>query len=187
MIRALRFLQVGALCILIAGSLALYAQDDKQQPEPPRQDEPHPEKNQDKMNQPRQEEAKPLKQDKQGQKADKQQEKDQEKQSHEQMKAGREMNDAQQGHAHPAGKSARIPDNKFRTSFGRSHTFVVRRPVIVQGQPGFVYGGYSFVLVNPWPADWAYTDNCYVDYIDGEYFLFDLMHPGVRLALFVVL
>jgi len=26
-----------------------------------------------------------------------------------------------------------------------------------------------------------------VDYIDGEYFLFDLLHPGVRIALFVVM
>jgi len=186
MTRALRFLQTGSFCILIAGSLALYAQDDKRQDEQPT-DKPRPEMNQDKMNQPRQEEAKPEKQDKQEQKVEKQQEKDQEKQSREQMKGDRQMNTAQQGHSHPAGKSAHIPDDRFRSNFGRSHTFVVQRPVVVQGQPGFVYGGYSFVFVDPWPAGWAYTDDCYVDYIDGEYFLFDLAHPGVRIALFVVL
>ena len=29
--------------------------------------------------------------------------------------------------------------------------------------------------------------NCYIDYIDGEYFLFDLLHPGIRIAVFVVI
>lgn len=182
MTRALRFIKVGTLCILIAGSLALYAQDDKRQEEQ-QPEKPRPEMNQDKMNPPRQEESKPARQDKQEQKAEKQQE----KQSREQMKSGREMDSAQQGHAHLSGKSAHIPDNKFRANFGRSHTFVVQRPVVVEGQPGFVYGGYSFVFVDAWPADWAYTDDCYVDDIDGEYFLFDLAHPGIRLALFVVL
>jgi hypothetical protein len=57
----------------------------------------------------------------------------------------------------------------------------------VQGRPGFQYGGYSFIIVDAWPADWAYTDECYVDYIDGEYFLFDLLHPGVQVALTVVM
>ncbi len=58
--------------------------------------------------------------------------------------------------------------------------------VVVQGQPGIVYGGYSFVFVDVWPAEWSYDDDCYVDYVDGEYFLFDVLHPGVRIALFVV-
>lgn len=182
MMRALRFLQAGALCILIAGSLVLYAQDDKRQAEPQRPEQPRPEANQDKMNPPRQQETKPARQDKQ-EKAEKQQEKP----SREQMKGDRQMNTAQQGHPRRAGKSAHIPDNRFRENFGRSHTFVVQRPVVVEDQPGFVYGGYSFVFVDAWPEDWAYTDDCYVDYIDGDYFLFDLMHPGVRLALFVVL
>jgi hypothetical protein len=57
---------------------------------------------------------------------------------------------------------------------------------MVEGAPGFFYGGYSFVLVDAWPAEWAYDDDCYVDYVDGEYFLFDLRHPGVRIALMVV-
>ncbi len=79
-----------------------------------------------------------------------------------------------------------IPDDKFRAHFGRGHTFTART-VIVQGQPQFQYGGYSFQLVDAWPVGWAYTDECYIDYIDGEYFLFDLLHPGVRVAVFVVM
>jgi hypothetical protein len=81
----------------------------------------------------------------------------------------------------------RIPDDKFRANFGHQHTFVVQRPTVVQGRPTFQYSGYSFALVNVWPTDWAYTDQCYIDYIDGDYFLFDLAHPGIRLAIVVVM
>lgn len=192
--RALRFLQASVLCILVAGSIALSAQDEKQQPErPQRQEEPRPDANRGQMQESQQNEAKPSNQEKHGQKAGKQEkaqqkeQKDQETQSRDQMKGDHQMNTAREGHARPAGKSAHIPDDRFRSNFGRGHTFVVQRPVIVQGQPGFVYGGYSFVFVDPWPADWAYTDDCYVDYIDGDYFLFDMLHPGMRIALFVVL
>jgi hypothetical protein len=43
------------------------------------------------------------------------------------------------------------------------------------------------VFVDAWPAGWGYTDDCYIDYVDGEYFLFDVLHPGVRNAVTVVL
>jgi hypothetical protein len=87
-------------------------------------------------------------------------------------------------HARPA-SGQRIPDDKFRSKFGRQHTFRVQTQV-VQGQPRFQYSGYWFALANPWPAGWAYTDDCYIDYIDGEYVLIDLLHPGVQIALIVV-
>jgi hypothetical protein len=64
---------------------------------------------------------------------------------------------------------------------------VVNRVTVVEGQPRFQYSGYWFALVDAWPADWAYTDDCYIDYVDGEYFLFDLLHPGIRVAVFVVM
>jgi hypothetical protein len=40
-------------------------------------------------------------------------------------------------------------------------------------------------MVNPWPAAWLYTDNVYVDYINGGYFLCDPVHPGVYLSITV--
>jgi hypothetical protein len=186
--RAFRFLNLAILSILVASSAVLYAQDEKQQEgKPPRQEEPkrqeeaRPASRQDEMKPPRQEETRPAQQDKQEQKRD-------EKQPREQMNNGRqEPAQRQEGHARPAGKSAHIPDDKFRAQFGRGHVFKVQRPVEVEGGQGFVYGGYSFVLVDVWPPDWAYTDDCYVDYIDGEYFLFDMFHPGVRIALMVVM
>ena len=90
-------------------------------------------------------------------------------------------------HGKPAGQQGgqRIPEDKFRANFGRQHTFRVQTQV-VQGQPRFQYGGYWFALANPWPGDWAYTDDCYIDYIDGEYVLIDLRHPGVEIPLVVV-
>ena len=184
--RAFRFLNLALLSVLVASSAAVYAQDEKQQEEKPRQEEPkrpqEPKRQdeaksaarQDEMRAPRQDEAKPSKQE----------QKQEEKQSRDEMKQGREQHE---GHTRPAGKGGHIPDDRFRAQFGRSHTFRVQRPVIVEGQPRFEYGGYSFVLIDAWPAEWAYTDDCYIDDVDGEYFLFDLFHPGVRLALFVVM
>jgi len=143
-------------------------------------DEMKPEKN---------EQDKKDKQDAKEQENENKENKDQEKQEKkEDRNSGKEMGNMgneNQAHGHPAGKSARIPDNKFKSNFGRSHTFHPSRPTVVNGQPSFAYGGYTFALIDPWPSGWAYTDDCYIDYIDGEYFLFDLLHPGVRIELFV--
>ncbi len=187
--RAFRLLNVSIFSVLIAVSAAVYAQDEKPQDDKPKQDEPkqsetarpgdkqvdkqvEKQADSDSMKPPRQDDARPAKQDKEEPKPE-------EKQSRDEMKT--------QEHAQPAGKSARIPDDKFHAHFGRSHTFRAQRPEVVGGQPRFQYGGYSFILIDAWPADWAYTDDCYIDYIDGEYFLFDLNHPGMRIALTVVL
>ncbi len=89
-------------------------------------------------------------------------------------------------HGRAAGKGGHIPDDRFHAQFGREHHFNARS-VIVQGRPQFQYGGYSFELVDAWPSDWAYTDDCYIDYINGEYYLIDLNHPEIRLAVFVVM
>ena len=86
-----------------------------------------------------------------------------------------------------AERGQRIPDDKFRSHFGREHHFHVDRARIVnQSQPVVVYGGYSFELVDPWPAEWAYDDDCYIDYVDDGYYLFDVMHPGIRIAVIVL-
>src|SRR5579862_1872060 len=80
----------------------------------------------------------------------------------------------------------RIADDHFRAHFGREHHFAVRNVQVVEGRPRFAYGGYNFEIVEAWPVGWAYTDDCYIDYIDGSYFLFDLMHPGVRVEVVVL-
>jgi hypothetical protein len=88
------------------------------------------------------------------------------------------------GHAgHPHGH---IPDDRFRVVFGREHHFHISQPVIVENVPRFQYGGYWFELAQPWPAQWAYTDDFYVDYIDDDYYMFDPRYPGMRVLVFVV-
>jgi hypothetical protein len=84
-------------------------------------------------------------------------------------------------------RGRRLPDDQFRAHFGREHRFHVDRQRIVNvSQPVVVYGGYSFQLVDAWPSDWSYDDDCYIDDVDGEYFLFDALHPGIRIAVFIV-
>lgn len=163
---------IGMLTLLLGVPAALYAQDEPQPKQEEPKQEPRPEPRQQEANPSREkEEAKPPK--------------------HEESKRagqeGKQQERAENGRiTRPAGKAVHIPDNKFHAEFGRPHTFVVNRPVIVEGQPRFQYAGYWFVIADPWPVAWAYTDDCYIDYVDGDYFLFDLLHPGIRVALFVI-
>ena len=83
------------------------------------------------------------------------------------------------------GHHGRIPDDRFRANFGHEHVFVINQPVIVEGQPRFQYGGYWFGFGQPWPVGWAYTDNVYVDYVDGGYYLYNPFHPGIRIVVIV--
>ena len=159
-----------------------------QQQEEPKQDEAKPSRQQ---NEPR--EAKPSREQEQpkAQEAKPSNNQKQDEKQNGEMRSGKEQDHAVQnnGGDHAARGSEqrgqRIPDDKFRSNFGRQHTFRVRTQV-VEGQPRFQYSGYWFALATPWPGDWDYADDCYVDYIDGEYVLIDLRHPGVQLALIVV-
>jgi len=83
--------------------------------------------------------------------------------------------------------SSRIPDDRFRASFGEGHTFVINQPVIVGGYSRFQYGGYWFGFVQPWPVGWYYADQVYVNYIDGGYYLCNPYYPSGRVLISVVL
>jgi hypothetical protein len=76
-----------------------------------------------------------------------------------------------------------IPEARFRSNFGRSHTFHVNRNQFANGSGRFQYGGYWFNVIDPWPVGWLYTDDVYVDYINGGYFLCDPFHPGVYISI----
>jgi cytoskeletal protein RodZ len=88
------------------------------------------------------------------------------------------------------GNGGRIPEKDFKAHFGHEHKFSARQVVtttrIVPNQTQFVYTGYTFVFADPWPEEWAMSDDCYIDYIDGEYYLLDLDHPGVQIELTIV-
>ena len=73
--------------------------------------------------------------------------------------------------------------------FGSQHWFRMRSlPTMYMGYPRFEYGGYSFLLVDPWPEYWAENwysaDDVYIDYDDG-YYLYNRRYPDVRLAITV--
>ncbi len=169
-------IRASVLISLLGATALIYAQD----PRP--QDETRPEATRparDETKPPSQDEAKPPRQD------------DVKPPAHQDnAKPPKQAEHADQPaeHAQRAdNKRGHIPDDKFRSHFGRQHTLVINRTTIVEGQPRFQYSGYWFALVDPWPVGWAYSDQCYIDYVDGEYFLFDLLHPGVRIAIDVVL
>jgi hypothetical protein len=179
-------IRASVLISLLGASALIYAQDPKPQDEPrpeatrPPRDEAKPPA-QDDAKPPRQDEAKPAKPE---------DVKPAEHQDDAKPAKQAEHPDQPSVHAQRADNKrsgGRIPDDKFRANFGRQHTLVINRTTVVEGQPRFQYSGYWFALVDPWPVGWAYSDQCYIDYVDGEYFLFDLLHPGVRIAIDVVL
>jgi hypothetical protein len=86
-----------------------------------------------------------------------------------------------------ARSESRIPDARFRSNFGREHSFRIGSPTLVGGYSRFQYGGYWFGFVQPWPDGWYYTDDVYVDYIDGGYYLCNPYYPGDQIAISVVL
>jgi len=81
-----------------------------------------------------------------------------------------------------------IPDYRYRVVFGPRHRFRVDRCplVVVSGYPRFYYGGYWVTFIDPWPEywadDWFARDDCYVIYDDDGYYLTNVRHPGVRIA-----
>jgi type IV secretory pathway VirB10-like protein len=106
-----------------------------------------------------------------------------------QNQAGSRQGSSRQGSSRQ-GSSRQVSDSDRKAHFGQEHRFSVKQVVtttrIVPNQTRFVYTGYTFVIADPWPDDWAMDDDCYIDYVDGEYFLFDATHPGVRIALTIV-
>jgi len=188
----------GLLGMLLGTSGMVRAQEGRDEVKPPQQEEPKqeeakPERQKDAKPDAKpgrqQDEAKPGRQQESG-RAEEGKPPKNEKENPE-MKTGREEHPAQAnggGHAARASgqRGQKIPDDKFRSNFGRQHTFRVQKPVVVEGQPRFQYGGYWFVIADPWPVGWDYSDEVYVDYIDGEDVLIDLLHPGVQIAVFVV-
>jgi len=74
----------------------------------------------------------------------------------------------------------RISDEHYRASFGSGHNFHVNRGDYDHRR--FNYGGYSFGFVDAWPVSWYYTDNVYVVYEGGGYYMYDAIHPGMRIS-----
>jgi hypothetical protein len=102
-----------------------------------------------------------------------------------QSNTGRSPAQVQQTHAPVANRGGsqhgRISDAHYASSFGSGHSFHVNRGQYDSRR--FEYGGYSFGFVDPWPAAWGYSDNVYVVYTDGGYYMYDNVHPGLRISI----
>jgi hypothetical protein len=85
----------------------------------------------------------------------------------------------------------RIPDDRYRGDFGQDHSFRIYGlpELVVGGYPRFQYDGFWFSLVDPWPEAWSDnwydSDEVYIAYTDGGYYLYDRSHPGVGIAVSV--
>ena len=77
-----------------------------------------------------------------------------------------------------------ISDAHYASSFGSGHSFHVSRGQYDSRR--FNYGGYSFGFIDPWPIGWGYSDNVYVVYTDGGYYMYDNVHPGLRLSISIL-
>ena len=83
----------------------------------------------------------------------------------------------------------RIPEDRYRGNFGPDHSFrIYRNPVVVAGgYPGFLYGGFYFSVVDPWPqywsTNWYENDDVYVDYSGDGYYLYNRRYPQDRISI----
>jgi DNA mismatch repair ATPase MutL len=158
----------------IAGSplLAWQEPDEKPKPEEPKKKE-----------KPKQEPtpAPAPKQQKEEEKKQKEQTKENSKQ---QRRTSEQDNRAQTSVQKESGKGKKIPQEKFRTSFGREHHFHVARSG--GDDRRFQYGGYVFEVVEVWPAGWSFDDDCYLEEDGDDYYVVDVMHPEVRVLVIVV-
>jgi DNA mismatch repair ATPase MutL len=118
-------------------------------------------------------------QDQQKQLTRQQQEEQKQQQKQQQQVAKQQRGDDRDQHSDRG--HGRIPDDRFHASFGREHHFRVGH----FDNRRFQYGGYWFSFNEGWPVGWAYSDDFYIDFIDGQYYLIDLTHPGVQLVLIV--
>ena len=194
--RMLSFVGTAVLLMAVGQSASLVAQEPKEEAKPQAQEPArpaqagHPEDMKPAVQEPEKhgQDDKNMKQD---DKAMQEERKDDSKKAEEDRKADEKnaKQDDRKDHERAtasAAKGKRIPDDKFKSSFGRQHTFAIRQPVIVENRPRFQYSGYWFEIVDAWPTGWAYTDDCYIDYVDDGYYLFDPLHPGIRIAIMVV-
>ncbi|MGH7441843.1 MAG: hypothetical protein ACREKE_04125 [bacterium] len=100
------------------------------------------------------------------------------------MSRGRQATSARYTRA--GGYHGRIPAARFHARFGRGHRFRISHFAMVGRHRRFVYGGYRFQVVGPWPTGWGYASPFYIDWIDGAYWMFNPMYPGIRVAIVVL-
>lgn len=89
------------------------------------------------------------------------------------------------------GEHGRVPEKTYKSHFGEQHKVKASRIIttthIVPNQTRFVYTGYTFVFLQPWPMGWGFDDDVYIAYMGDGWYMFDPFHPGVQLGLSIVM
>jgi hypothetical protein len=167
-------ISTAVLSLLLGVAAPLYAQEQHDEQKDQKEEKEKPAKPDEKRAQPEAKkapEAKPAKPE-------------QEKAAQENKNVKEEKNTQQhqqQAKSEEHARPNRIPDDRFRANFGREHTFRVSQGDYRDHH--FRYGGYSFGFVDPWPANWLYTQDVFVVEINGIYYLCNAAYPGVNLTL----
>lgn len=210
MLKSLRVIGVSAVFLILGLGVPTYSSQEKpekqeegakpaqhqQQAKPEKQQQAKAPKQEQQPKPEKQQQAKAPKQEQQTKPEQRQQAKGQQPERSQHAKSSQHPQRTEQAmasqRAQPALRlsargSGRIPDARFHSNFGRQHEFHMGNPVMVGGYSRFQYGGYWFGFVQPWPVGWYYTDDVYIDYVDGGYYMFDPYFPGARFAISVIL
>ena len=186
--KPIKIINATALLVLLGIVTPVYARQDKPQQE---QQKARPAQQQQQARPERQQQAQAPRQQRQQQQArGQQQQRQQQARFSRPPRRTQQEQDRQRSQPElrlSARGSGRIPDQRFHSNFGREHHFRVGEPELVGGYSRFHYGGYWFGFVEPWPVGWYYTDDVYIDYVDGGYYMYDPYYPGARFAISVVL
>jgi len=178
--KALPWMTTGALFLLLGTAAPTFAQEERKEEAKPAKEE--------KARPPKQEEHAKQQEHAKKEEHAKQEEHARAEEHHAPVRT-REAEERQRGAAPvrvTVRTNVRIPEARFHEHFGAEHRFVIGAPRFIGGYSRFQYGGFWFGFVDPWPAGWFYTDQVYVDYVDGGYYLFNPFYPGVRVAITVV-
>jgi DNA mismatch repair ATPase MutL len=195
--KAIGIISTAALSLILGTAALAYAQQDQDKPGP--QDEKaqkdksakqeekkaqQPDRNNrvEEKNARQQDKNNNKQEEKNAQQQNRDNNKQDEKNAQQRDKNNRQERNNQQAQRSGGNRGGRIPDDRFRASFGREHSFRVSQADYSRDRR-FQYGGYSFVFVDQWPGNWLYTQDVFVVEIDGVYYLCNATYPGVNIAL----
>lgn len=185
--KTIGIITTAALSLLLGIAAPLYAQEQHEEQKDKQEQKDKPAKAEEKRAQPeakKAQEAGPAKQEEKTAQQDKNVKQEEKAQREEKSNKQEEKTTQQHQQQAKSGQQAqhgRIPDDRFRANFGREHTFRVNEGDYRNHH--FQYGGYSFGFVDPWPANWLYTQDVFVVDINGVYYLCNPAYPGVNILL----
>lgn len=93
---------------------------------------------------------------------------------------GRAQQSRPAGRIRGGNEHGRISNEHYAAHFGSEHRFHVSRGDYEHRR--FRYGGYAFGFIDPWPIGWGYSDDVYVEYTDGGYYMYNRVQPGARIS-----